>query len=133
MVVSVGCSGGKGRVGWKTHKNHGCGVAEGVKVDELLDFGRQAKQHGAHDVGEVARQFLHVVAHVGRWLGRLPVSNQYRIHCNRDWRDVPVIFSRLNQVVNLAVDQLEDALLRRLLSSPEVLRRVERDGPGRRA
>lgn len=102
-------------MGWSTHENHAGGVAERVEVDELLDLARQAEQGRVHDVLEVARQGLHVVAGLGGGQG-----------------GHPVVLGRLDQVVDLGVHQLEDALLGRLLVAPELLGCGQRQGPARR-
>ncbi len=94
-------------------------MAQRVEVDELLDLAGQAEQGRVHDVGQVARQGLHVVAGLGRRVG-----------------GHPVVLGRLDEVVDLGVDQLEDALLGRLLVAAELLGGRQRQGPagrGRRA
>lgn len=54
--------GGGGKWHMETYEDSfGC-VTEGVEVDELFDFSRQAQEGRIHDVGQVPSQSLHVVA-----------------------------------------------------------------------
>ena len=46
--------------------------------------------------------------------------------------DIPIVFCCLNQVINLGVDELENALLCRLLAGAELLGCLERDWTARR-
>lgn len=43
-----------------TYQHHRASVAQSVKIDQLFDFGRQAKQDRMHDTREISRQGLHV-------------------------------------------------------------------------
>jgi hypothetical protein len=90
-------------------------VGEGVKVDELLDLAGEPEERAVHDVGEVARQRLHVIAGLRELRG-----------------GHPVVFGRVDQVVDLGVDELEDALLGRLLVFSELLCSGESQGPAGR-
>lgn len=37
-------------------------MAEGVKVDKLLDFARETQQRRVHDIGQIASERDHVIA-----------------------------------------------------------------------
>jgi hypothetical protein len=92
-----------------THENLGGRVAEGVKVDELFDFPWQAQESRVHDVGQISRQCLHVVARLDGWRRRGPTNGVSQMKNGWSWYIkskgiVPVILGRIDQVVNFGVD-----------------------------
>lgn len=81
-------------------------------VDLVLDLFGQADEDRGHDVAEVARELLHV--------GRCNLGNV---------GGEPVVLGRLDEVVDLAVDQLEDADFGLFLAGAELGGGAEGDGP----
>ena len=59
---------------WTPYQDLVCCVAQCIKIDQLLDFSRQAKQRGVHDIGQVSGQRLHVIAWLCRHIGRQPAE-----------------------------------------------------------
>lgn len=47
-------------------------MAEGVKVNQLLDLSGKSQQRRVHDIGQVACEGLHVVARFGLHRGSQP-------------------------------------------------------------
>ena len=91
-----------------TYKDHVCGVAECVEVDEFFDFGGKTEEHRSHDIGKVAGKCLDIVAGLV-------------LHSRRH----PVVFCSLNKVVDLGIDKLENTLLGGLFVASKFLCRVQ--------
>ena len=89
------------------------GVADGVEEHEFFDLRREGEENRGHDVAEVLGEGLDV----GRRFGRRP------------WRR-EIVFGRLDEVVYLGVNKLEDALLCRLFMVAEGRRCRKREGGG---
>lgn len=106
-------------------------MIQGVIVDELLDFSWQAEQGRVHDVGKISSQRLDVVAGLGRSSGRHPVhpiSFIKHIQSSRS-NHLPVVFGRIDEIIDLRIDKLENALFRGLLVTPELFSGAQSHGP----
>lgn len=92
-------------------KDRGCGVGNRVEEHQVLERRRQGQQYRVDDVREVAGQCKDVVR---RLRGRLPAQ--------------PVVLGCFDEVGHFTVDELEDAVLGRLLVLRELGRGAEGDG-----
>ena len=110
-VRGGGLRGDLADVGVQRQGEHGGGdVPERFVVDLVFDLLGQANEDGGHDVAQIARELLHVEA-CDVW----DVGGQ------------PVVLGCFDEVVDLAVDELEDADLGLLLASAELSCCAERN------